>query len=126
MRTLQSPTNLKAQWRQQIIRRRARRWIEDRKKLVSVTFVDQSLADSQFAEINSVVVFVLYEDESHYPDGTLSTRVPLRLAAYRASRITHGVLWGGAANAVLHKDLMLAPNQHARGQRINIRKVDQL
>jgi hypothetical protein len=124
--TLQSAAKLKAHWRHQIVRRRALHWIESRKGLVSVAFVDQSRSGARFVEINSLLIFVLYEDEIHHSGGGARTRVALRLAAYRASRIAHGVLWGGTENSVLHKDLMLAPNAYARGQRIDIRKADLL
>src|SRR5262245_40189006 len=123
---LPSRISLKAQWRDQIIRRRGRNWIQERRGLVSIAFLDRSQSDAEFVEIDNIVAFVVYEDEHRNLDGSKVVRIPLRLSAYRVSRVENGVLWGGAENAALFKDLMLTPNHQARGQRIDLRSSDLL
>src|SRR5262245_13515392 len=118
--------SLKSQWRNQIFRRRGRDRTAVRKNLVAISLVDRSNLRAPFVEIGSLLVFVLYEDEILRPDVTRMRRDPLRFAAYRASRVPHGVAWGGAGNAALYKDLTLSPKPNGRGQRIDACKPELL
>ncbi len=126
MRIALHSESLKAQWRKQIMSRRGRHWIEARRGLVALAFIDRSRAQSGFPEIESVQTFVLYEDEVDAPAEQTSQRASLRFASYRATRIPHGVRWGGAENSSIFKDLTVAPQPKARGQRIDINKPDLL
>ena len=124
--TLKSVTNLKVQWRQQVMRRRTPRWMEPRRGFVALAVLDQSPVQTPFVELCNVLVVVLYEDGSPYVDGSRGERTSLRFAGYRASRVSHGVRWGGPENSAFFKDLTLSPQRHGRGQRMDVRKVELL
>lgn len=118
--------NLKAQWRSQMIRRRHGHRIGPRMGLAAISFADRSKLHAPFTEIGSVHIFVMYEDAVRAPDGTLSSRTPLRFGAYRASRVPHGVAWGGVANSALFKNVALSPQPQARGQRLDVDNAELL
>jgi hypothetical protein len=123
---LELAAKLKSQWRHQVIGRRSPRWIDARKGLVAVAFFDSSQAKARFVEIGCLLVVLVHEDKFYSVDGNPNDRAPLRLAAYRVTQVPHGVLWGGTDNALLFKDLTLAPNYMARGQRLDLGKLDLL
>ena len=114
------------QWRRQILTHRDPQSVAARKGFVAASFIDQANARNTFVDVDNLLVMLLYEDEIHSSRRTSRLRLPLRLVAYAASRVPHGVLWGGAANSRLFKDLMLTPQFRARGQRIDRRKVELL
>jgi hypothetical protein len=97
-----------------------------RRGFVAASFIDQSNSKSAFIELEKLLVVLLYEDEVCGRCKSRQKRVPLRLAAYGASRVPHGIQWGGAANCRFFKDLMLTPRLRARGQRIDRSKVELL
>jgi hypothetical protein len=115
---------LTAQWRRQILAHRNPQLIAARRGFVAASFIDQSNARSAFVDIDNLLVVLLYEDAFHSCAETPQHRVPLRLVAYGASRVPHGIRWGGAANSRFFKDLMLTPQFGARGQRIDRGKVE--
>jgi hypothetical protein len=119
-----SVDKLTAQWRRQILAHRDPQSVAARRRFVAASFIDQSNARSAFADIDNLLVVLLYEDTFHSCAETPRNRVPLRLVAYGASRAPHGVQWGGAANSRFFKDLMLTPQFGARGQRIDRKKSD--
>lgn len=47
-------------------------------------------------------------------------QVAVRLAAFAAGRVPHGVQWGGAAQRRLRKDLALAPAPRGQGLRLDL------
>ena len=114
------------QWRRQILAHRDPRSVAARKGFVAAAFIDQSNARSPFVDIDNLLVVLLYEDGFHSSDGTRQKRVPLRLVAYGARCVPHGVQWGGVANSRLFKDLMLAPRFRARGERVDRNKSELL
>jgi hypothetical protein len=95
--------------------------VSARKGLAAFTYLDQSNSSSAFVEIGNVLTLLVYEDNS----GRHSCPV-LRFATYNANRIDDGVCWGGAKNCRLFKDLSLAPQRRARGQRMDRSKGDLL
>lgn len=102
-------------WRRQMNARHNSMMMDARKRLVAVTIIDQSRSSSSLIDIRNLLVLVLYED------GRVSTqpqRNALRFTVYRVRQIAHGVLWGGAENCQLFKDLRLTPCAGARGQRM--------
>ena len=115
---------LTAQWRRQILAHRDPQSIAARQGFVAASFIDQSNARSAFVDIENLLVVLLYEDAFHSCAETPQHRVPLRLVAYGASRVPHGVQWGGVANSWFFKDLMLTPQFGARGQRIDRKKSE--
>jgi hypothetical protein len=124
--TTSSVDKLTAQWRRQIFTHRDPQSVAARRGFVAASFIHQSNARSAFVDIDNLLVVLLYEDEFHSSGKTLRNRVPLRLVAYGASRVPHGVQWGGAANNRFFKDLMLTPQFRARGQRIDRNKFELL
>src|SRR5690348_9729909 len=114
---------LTAQWRSQIMTRRNRQSIADRQGLATATILDHSSSGSTLIEIEKLVFVLLYEDEFQCTAIAPRSRTPLRLAAYGARRVPHGVHWGGVENSRLFKDLTLLPKSRAFGQRIERREV---
>ena len=90
-----SVDKLTAQWRRQILAHRDPQSVAARRGFVAAAFIDQSNGGSAFVDIDNLLVVLLYEDAFHSCDKTPQHRVPLRLAAYGASRVPHGVQWGG-------------------------------
>lgn len=121
-----SVDSLWRQWRRQILGHRDPGSVAARKRFVAISILDQANTSSVFVDIDRLLVVLLSEDEFHSADGSESARIPLRLSGYRVRRVPHGVQWGGAGNSELFKDLMLTPQFHARGQRIDRNKVDLL
>lgn len=109
-----SDNELRRMWRQQILAHCNSQFVESRKGFVAVTFVDQANTQSRFVDISNLLAVLVYEDDTHY-----NNRRSLRLSAYKVSRIADGVRWGGAENSRMHKDLTLAPQYGARGQRLD-------
>jgi hypothetical protein len=116
-----SSNNLLSQWRQQLLTHCDPRSVAARKGFVALTFIDHANTSSVFVDIKSLSVVLVFEDESHRYD-----RCPLRLCCYDVSRISNGVLWGGANNCRQFKDLTLVPRQNARGRRLDIAKHELL
>jgi hypothetical protein len=112
------------QWRRQILAHRDPQSIVARAGFVAATFIDCGNESSAFVEIERVSAVLLFEEFS--VDHARPQHVPLRLVSYRASRVPHGVQWGGEANSQLFKDLTLTPQFGARGQRIDRRKLELL
>jgi hypothetical protein len=112
------------QWRRQILAYRDPQSIVARAGFVAASFIGCGNESSAFVEIERVSVVLLFEEFS--ADHARPERVPLRLVGYRASRVPHGVQWGGEDNSQLFKDLTLAPQFGARGQRIDRRKLELL
>jgi len=77
------------------------------------------LAAREFVQ-QKLLVVVVY-DEPLGPE-----RLAVRLCGYRACRLDHGVLWGGAANSRTHKNLAIRPRHGATGVRIDARQVELL
>lgn len=113
-----------SQWRRQILACRDPQSIAARAGYVAASFIDRGNKSSVLVEIERVSAVLLFEECS--VDHASPERVPLRLVSYRASRVPHGVQWGGDVNAHLFKDLTLTPQFGARGQRIDRRKVELL
>lgn len=93
--------------------------------LAAVQFIDNSRLDAPYVELHSLMVLAMYADHSVVDDSP-SDYSALRVGGYRASRVPHGVQWGGVANAVLFKDFRLMPGCGARQQRLDCRKLDLL
>jgi hypothetical protein len=122
MIAMTTPTDeLRRQWRKQLLAYCNPQHVAARKGFVTLTFVDQSHTSSEFVDINNLLVMLVYEDDAHR-----SERRSLRLSGYGVSHVPGGVLWGGAKNCRLHKNLTLAPQQGARGQRVDRSKYDLL
>jgi hypothetical protein len=105
----------RARWRQRM-RAREPSTMEARTGMVAISIVDYSRSPSTFVDIRNLVVAVLYEERclrSGRPN------VPLRFATYNVCQVTDGLVWGGADNCQLFKDLRLTPRGHARGQRMD-------
>jgi hypothetical protein len=127
MITVATPTeNILAKWRRQIGARRHPQLIAARTGFVSATFISESRTASQLVRLDRVRVALLFEDGNAYDDDGKSARSKLRFALYGASRIPHGVQWGGAENNRLLKDLVLMPSRDARGLRIGREQKDLL
>jgi hypothetical protein len=119
-----SVDKLSAQWRSQILARRNPPSISARGTFVATSFIDQSNARSAFVDIDHLLVVLLYEDRFLGSSAAPRRRVPLRFVAYGASRIPHGILWGGIANNRFFKDLTLIPQFRACGQRIDRSNIE--
>ena len=116
------PTNeLRRQWRQQILAHCNPRHVAARKGFVAMAFVDQANTASNFVDIDNLLVVLVYEEVAHRCDHR-----SLRLSGYNVRRVPHGARWGGAENCRLHKDLTLAPQYGARGQRLDRSKHELL
>jgi hypothetical protein len=116
-----SDYKLRRKWRQQILSHCNPQYVEARKGLVAMTFVDQANTQSRFVDIKNVLAVLVYEDEA-----LDNNRRALRLSAYNVSRIADGAQWGGAENSRLFKDLTLAPQYRAQGQRSERGKLEML
>src|SRR5262245_45057805 len=103
--TASSVNTLIARWRSQILARRNRSSIADRQGFATATFLDHSRSSSTLVEIEKVAFVLLYEDDFRSKTIVPPTRVPLRLAAYSARRVPHGIQWGGVENSMFFKDL---------------------
>jgi len=115
MTVITNPTNkLRRQWRQQILAHCNPRHVAARKGFAALTFVDQANTSSESVDINNLLVVLVYEDDDQSLD-----RRSLRLSGYSVSRIPHGVQWGGAENCRIYKNLTLAPQFGAHGQRLD-------
>jgi len=122
MIAITNPSNkLRRQWRQQILAHCNPRHVAARKGFAALAFVDQANASSEFVDINNLLVVLVYEDDAYRSDHR-----SLRLSGYKVSRVTDGVQWGGAENCRLYKDLTLAPQHGARGQRCDRSKHELL
>jgi hypothetical protein len=122
MIAMTTPTNeLRRQWRRQLSAHCNPHHVETRKGFVALTFVDQSNTSSEFVDINNLLVVLAYEDDAHR-----SERRVLRLSGYGVGRVSDGVYFGGAENCRMYKDLTLAPQHGARGQRLDRSKHDLL
>ena len=112
------------QWRRQILAHRDPQSIVARAGFVAASFIDRGNKSSAFVEIERVMAVLLFEEFS--VDHARPEHVPLRLVSYGASRVPHGVRWGGEANSQLFKDLTLTPQFGAHGQRIDRRNLELL
>jgi hypothetical protein len=112
---------LRRQWRAQLSAHCNPHHVETRKGFVALTFVDQSNTSSKFVDINNLLVVLVYVDNVRRND-----RRSLRLSGYGVSRVRDGVCFGGGENCRIYKDLTLAPQQSARGQRLDCSKHDLL
>ena len=112
------------QWRRQILAHRDPQSIVARAGFVAASFIDRGNNSSAFVEIERVRAVLLFEEFG--VDHARPEHVPLRLVSYGASRVPHGVRWGGEANSQLFKDLTLTPQFGACGQRIDRRKLELL
>jgi hypothetical protein len=122
MIAITKPTNeLRRQWRQQILAHCKPRHVETRRGFAAMTIVDQANTSSRFIDINDLLVVLVHEDDTLCYD-----RRSLRLSGYNVSRIPGGVQFGGAENCRIYKDLTLAPQHRARGQRLDRSKNELL
>ena len=119
--TTRSCTHPAGQWRRQVLAHRDPKSIAARSGFVAASFVGSANTSSALVNIERVSAVLLFEECS--VDDARPQRVPLRLVSYRASRVPHGVQWGGEANSQLFKDLTLTPQFGARGQRIDRHKL---
>ncbi len=107
-------------WRRQIAARRERpsaRWPRDAGALGFLVDGDRT---GGLVELSKVLLVVVYDEN-------FGRRFPvIRLRGFRASRIEHGVLWGGSENVRLRKDLSLCPRPGAKGVRLDSRRTDLL
>jgi hypothetical protein len=109
------------QWRRQMAAHCNPQLAAARKRFVALTFIDNANSSLRYANIDDLLLLVLYED------GVRSSRHPsLRLCGYGATRLPDGVRWGGAENCRLFKNLTLAPQRGARNERIDREKRDLL
>jgi hypothetical protein len=115
-----SNQELRHQWRRQMAVRCNPRLVAARKGFVALAFINNACSSSRYANIDDLLVLVLYEDDVR------SSRLPsLRLCGYGATRLPDGVQWG-AENCRLFKNLALAPQRGARNERIDREKRDLL
>ena len=64
--------------------------------------------------LGQLVLIVLYDD------GAGHGQPAIRVAGYRGQRVPWGVAWGGSAQNVFFKDLLLRPTKSARGPRLDV------
>ena len=107
-------------WRRRILGRRGPGAIRARQGIAALALEDLSRSTLQYAELHRVRVSVLYEEVVKPNDALGATRVALRYCGYGARQIAHGVQWGGVENSLFFKDLTLAPNYRALGQRLDL------
>jgi hypothetical protein len=116
---INSDRELRRRWRQQMSDHCDARHVAARRGFAALAFLDNANTPSPYVDIKDFFVLVLFEDEC-----SSNGRTPLRLGGYSVTRISDGVQWGGAENARLDKNLTLAPQHGARGQRIDRGKRD--
>lgn len=109
-------------WRRQILARRDPQTTASRQGFIAMTIVDQSQSNAWLVEMRNIAVFLVYEDRLEVSNA--DDRLTLRLAAYRVRRVPHGVQWGGVDNEAMYKNLELIPRQNARGERMNLDKLE--
>jgi hypothetical protein len=109
---------LQRRWRRQIAARLSRRSIHRRRDAGAVGFLVDGYRTGGLVELPRVLLVVVYDEPAAHRRWSIGVR------AYRATRVQHGVLWGGAENARLRKDLALCPRPGGKGPRINSRNVE--
>lgn len=119
--TKTSDSRLRRQWRRQLAAHGSWEYVAAQQGFVAIAYLDNSSRSTQFVDINNLFVLLLFEDEP-----CRYGHIPLRLSGYKVSRIPHGVQWGGAQNCKLFKDVTLAPQCGAGGQRLDRSKLDLL
>jgi len=107
-------------WRRQIAARHLRpaaRWPRD---VGALGFLVDGGRAGPLVELSKVLLVVVY-------DQRIGRRFPaIRLRGLRATRVAHGVLWGGAENARLCKEPSLCPRPGAKGIRVDSRHAELL
>ena len=84
-----------------------------RQRAAMTSMVNGPMVDG-LVPLEQLVWIVLYDD------CTGSGRPTICLAGYRGQRAPWGVVWGGSAQNVFFKDLLLRPTRRARGPRVDL------
>ena len=112
--------DLLRRWRRQIAARQLRPAAHWPRDVGALGFLVDGGRAGELVELSKVLLVVVYDQH-------IGRRFPaIRLRGLRASRVEHGVLWGGAENARLRKDLSLCPRPGAKGMRVDSRHTELL
>ncbi len=107
-------------WRRQIAARHERPSARWPREVGALGFLVDGGRNNALVELSKVLLVVVYDEN-------FGRRFPvIRLRGFRASRVKHGVLWGGSENARLRKDLSLCPRPDAKGVRVDSRHTELL
>ena len=106
------------QWRRRLAGRHSKP--RGRRPLGALGFLTNGPVFDGLIEIEKLVLVVLYDEPFR------SRRCPLRLVGFSGKPVPWGVRWGGRRGNKFFKDLSLAPDLHAVGQRIDTGDADLL
>jgi hypothetical protein len=113
-------SDLLKRWRRQVAARHHRTSSYRPRSAGALAFLTDGGRHGELVELGKLLALVVYDE----PVGR--DRPAVRVAGYRASRIDHGVQWGGPDHARIFKNLALAPRPGARGERFDLHDVELL
>ena len=84
------------------------------RRRVAMTYMANGPTIDKLVRLEQLVLIALYDD------GTGHGRPAVRLAGYRGQHVPWGVSWGGSAQNVSFKDMLLRPTRRAQGPRLDL------
>ena len=111
---------LMRRWRTQLGSRR--RWkkvegVDQRRPFAAMGWLTYGQQPSDLIEIDKVLLVIVHEED-------IGNRYAMRMVGYEATRVEHGVMWGGAENCRLYKDLTLQPMRVGSGLRLDTANLE--